>query len=46
MAVSIASLAGVSPETLEVVCYDKHNNEIKLLPTEPAPRHHRGHSGR
>src|SRR5947207_3645227 len=30
--VTVAGLTGVSPETLELVCYDKHNNEVKLLP--------------
>jgi ribonuclease E len=32
--VSIASLFGVSPETLEFTCYDNNNNEVKFLPTE------------
>ena len=37
--VNIASVPGASPELLEFVCYDKNNNEIKVLPfEEPAPR--------
>jgi ribonuclease E len=46
MVVSITGLMAVAPETLDLVCYDKHNNEVKLLPPEPAPRYGRGHSGR
>jgi ribonuclease E len=42
--VTITGLIGVPPETLELVCFDKHNNEVKLLPVEPPPRH--GHHGR
>lgn len=38
--VTIGGLPGVPPETLDLVCYDKNNNEIKLLPQEPPPRHH------
>jgi ribonuclease E len=44
MQVIIAGQPGIPPETLELVCFDKHNNEVKLLPPEPAPRH--SHHGR
>jgi ribonuclease E len=37
MLVTITGMPAVPPETLELVCYDRHNNEIKLLPTEPLP---------
>ena len=35
--VSILGQFGVSPETLEFLCYDNNNNEVKCLPTEPVP---------
>jgi hypothetical protein len=28
---------GNPPETLEFVCYDKNNNEVKTLPVEEPP---------
>jgi ribonuclease E len=38
-AVTIGGRPGVPPETLEFVCYDKNNNEVKFPPTdEPPPR--------
>jgi ribonuclease E len=30
--VHVAGVAGVSPESLEFVCYDNNNNEVKFLP--------------
>jgi ribonuclease E len=42
--VTVTGMPGVAPETLDLVCYDKHNSEIKLLPSEPAGRP--GHHGR
>ena len=37
--VQIEGTPGVPPETLEFVCYDKNNNEVKFPPTdEPPPR--------
>jgi ribonuclease E len=42
--VAVIGLSGAPPETLDLVCFDKHNNEVKLLPPEPAPRH--SHHGR
>ncbi len=42
--VTVTGLIGVPPETLDLVCFDKHNNEVKLLPVEPPPRH--SHHGR
>jgi ribonuclease E len=42
--VTMTGLPGVPPETLELVCFDKHNNEVKLLPPEPTGRH--SHHGR
>ena len=42
--VTITGLIGVAPETLDLICFDKHNNEVKLLPSEPPPRH--SHHGR
>jgi ribonuclease E len=42
--VMVTGLTGVPPETLDLVCYDKHNNDIKLLPPEPPARH--AHHGR
>jgi ribonuclease E len=42
--VTVTGLPGIPPETLELICFDKHNNEVKLLPAEPMPRH--GHHGR
>jgi ribonuclease E len=41
MQVLVNGLMGVSPEMLEIVCYDRHNNEVKLLPAEPPVRHSR-----
>ena len=41
MQVTVTGMTGVSPETLELVCYDRHNNEVKLLPGEPPARHGR-----
>jgi ribonuclease E len=38
MQVNITGAPAIPPETLELTCYDKHNNEIKLLPSEPAGR--------
>jgi len=32
--VMISSAVGVSPETLEFVCYDNNNNEVKFMPYE------------
>jgi ribonuclease E len=32
--VNIAGAAGVAPETLEFVCFDNNNNEVKFLPQE------------
>jgi ribonuclease E len=32
--VNIAGAAGAAPETLEFVCFDNNNNEIKFLPQE------------
>jgi ribonuclease E len=32
--VNVTGVAGVSPEMLEFVCYDKNNNEVKFLPYE------------
>jgi ribonuclease E len=32
--VNIAGSAGVAPETLEFVCFDNNNNEVKFLPQE------------
>jgi ribonuclease E len=32
--VNIASVAGVAPETLEFVCFDNNNNEVKFMPQE------------
>jgi hypothetical protein len=29
----ITGQIGVSPETLEFVCYDNNNNEVKFLPS-------------
>jgi ribonuclease E len=38
-AVTIGGKPGLPPETLEFVCYDKNNNEVKFPPTdEPPPR--------
>jgi ribonuclease E len=32
--VQIRGTAGAPPETLEFICYDNNNNEVKLLPSE------------
>ncbi len=32
--VQIRGIAGAPPETLEFVCYDNNNNEVKLFPSE------------
>jgi ribonuclease E len=42
--VTITGMPGVPPETLDLVCYDKHNIELKLLPQEPTGRP--SHQGR
>jgi ribonuclease E len=42
--VAVTGLIGAPPETLDLVCFDKHNNEVKLLPVEPPTRH--SHHGR
>jgi Ribonuclease G/E len=42
--VIVTGVPGIPPETLEMVCFDKHNNEVKLLPPEPVSRH--SHHGR
>ena len=40
--VQIVGSPGKPPETLEFVCYDKNNNEVKALPVEePSPRRYR-----
>lgn len=39
--VIVSGTVNVAPETLEVACYDKNNNEIKLFPTETTQRHSR-----
>jgi ribonuclease E len=43
--VQISGTAGIPPETLELVCYDKHNNEVKLLQQEQPPSR-QSHHGR
>jgi ribonuclease E len=40
--VTNSGATGIPPETLELVCYDNHNGEVKLLPAEPGGRGHRG----
>jgi ribonuclease E len=37
LAVSIAGAVGVPPEMLEMACLDNNGNEVKLVPTAPAP---------
>jgi ribonuclease E len=32
--VNVTGVTGVAPETLEFVCYDRNNNEVKFLPYE------------
>jgi len=36
--VNIRGTPGAPPETLEFVCYDNNNNEVKLAPAEPVGR--------
>ena len=39
LSVSVTGVPGAPPEALELVCYDKNNNEVKFPPTdEPPPR--------
>ena len=40
-AVTISGKPGLPPETLEFVCYDKNNNEVKFPMTEEPPSRHR-----
>jgi ribonuclease E len=35
--VSVRGVGGAAPELLDFVCYDNNNNEVKCLPSEPAP---------
>lgn len=41
MQVAIEGIPNAAPETLDFVCYDNHNSEVRLFPPEPAPRGHR-----
>ena len=44
MQVFIEGIPGAPPELLDLVCFDNHNNEVRLFPPEPAsrgPRHER-----
>lgn len=41
--VTITGMTGAPPETLEITCYDNHNAEVKLMPTEPVGRHQGRH---
>lgn len=44
--VTITGVPGAPPETLEITCYDNHNAEVKLMPSEPVGRNHgRHHNG-
>ncbi len=40
--VQIVGSPGKPPEMLEFVCYDKNNNEVKVLPVEESPPPRRG----
>ena len=35
---TILGLTNMDPELLELVCFDNHNNEVRLVPLEPAGR--------
>jgi ribonuclease E len=41
--VTITGVPGAPPETLEIICYDNHNAEVKLMPSEPVGRNHGRH---
>jgi ribonuclease E len=32
--VNVAGVTGAAPEMLDLVCYDKNNNEVKFMPYE------------
>jgi ribonuclease E len=38
MQVIVEGVPGAPPELLDLVCYDNHNNEMRLFPPEPAGR--------
>jgi ribonuclease E len=38
MQVIIEGVLGAPPELLELVCFDNHNNEVRLFPLEPSGR--------
>jgi ribonuclease E len=42
MQVIIEGVLGAPPELLELVCFDNHNNEVRLFPLEPSGRGPRG----
>src|SRR5262249_33536661 len=43
---TIPAVPAPPPETLEITCYDNHNAEVKLMPSEPVSRNHgRHHNG-
>jgi ribonuclease E len=41
MQVMVEGMPGAPPELLDLVCYDNHNNEVRLFPPEPQAHGHR-----
>jgi ribonuclease E len=41
MQVMVEGMPGAPPELLDLVCYDNHNNELRLFPPEPQVHGHR-----
>jgi ribonuclease E len=38
MQVIVEGVPGAPPELLDLICYDNHNNEVRMFPPEPASR--------